>query len=217
MTFHRDKINLKQEWSSDMTALGAETTLATAVRDKIFTHYSEPHRHYHGLGHLGALFGLLAQHAPQAVGSAARLAVWWHDVIYDPMSAENEVKSADMARADLINLGADPTLVLRVVDIIVATKNHFTAPSFGNDDAFMDADIAILGAPTPLYHRYVEQVRAEYSVVPPALFNAGRVKFLKYAVSKTPLFKTTLFETIYGDQARANMVREINQLEAGIL
>jgi predicted metal-dependent HD superfamily phosphohydrolase len=206
-------IDLAQEWADDMAALGADAALSTPIFAVIRDNYGADGRHYHGIGHLQALFGLLAQHAPQARGAATRLAVWWHDVIYEALSGDNEAKSAELARAHLTQLGAPTALTERVCTLITATKNHFAAPSFGEDDVFMDADIAILGAPEAVYRRYTQQVHAEYAMVPTQRFNLGRAGFLRAASAFPRLFKTDLFEAIYGPQARINMTQELAELE----
>jgi predicted metal-dependent HD superfamily phosphohydrolase len=206
-------IDLAQEWATDMVAVGASGDMADAVYGMIIEYYGQSGRHYHGIGHLQALFGLLAQHVPQAPGAATRLAVWWHDVIYEALSGDNEAKSGELARAHLTQLGAPTALMERVCALIIATKNHFAAPSFGEDDVFLDADIAILGAPDDVYRRYTQQVRAEYAMVPTQRFNLGRVGFLKSASAFPRLFKTDVFEAIYGPQARINMAQELADLE----
>jgi predicted metal-dependent HD superfamily phosphohydrolase len=214
MTGFSNTIDLEREWAKDMDALGvADSAKAAPIFGFIMDHYGAQGRHYHGVEHLRALFGLLAQYAPQADGAATRLAVWWHDVVYEPLSGDNEAKSADLARVHLAQLGAPADLVDRVCALIIATKNHFTAPSFGDDDVFMDADIAILGAPEAVYRRYSQQVRAEYAMVPTDRFNAGRAGFLKAACAFPRLFKTDIFEAAFGNQARVNMAQEVADLE----
>jgi predicted metal-dependent HD superfamily phosphohydrolase len=207
------EIDLGQEWADDMAALGADVALSAPIFAVILDNYGASGRHYHGVAHLQALLALLAQHACQAPGAATRLAVWWHDVIYEALSGDNEAKSGEMARIHLTQLAAPTALTERVCALITATKNHFAAPSFGEDDVFMDADIAILGAPEDVYRRYTQQVRAEYAMVPTQRFNLGRAGFLKSASAFPRLFKTDLFEATYGPQARINMAQELAELE----
>lgn len=175
--------------------------------------HNEPQRHYHGLSHLTALLHLLAKHAPDTPpGSANRLAVWWHDAIYDPTAKDNEERSAVLARNDLTRLGAPADVIDDVVAIILATKNHWAGPSLGEHDLFLDADIAILGAPPAVYDAYTTAVRKEYSWAPDDAFHAGRSAFLTNALTWPRLFRTATFETAYTEQARANMRRELAAL-----
>lgn len=202
-------INLEDEWARDMAALGVELEAAKPIFEEIYRRHASSGRHYHGLSHLQALFYLLQTHSPQPAGAAVRLAVWWHDAVYNPLSAQNEAESAILAQAHLMQLGAAAPLIERVCELIEATKNHFSSPSFGSDDVFLDADIAILGAPDDIYQCYTKQIRAEYQDVPDVLFAAGRKHFLETAASWPRIFKTEVYETAFGAQARSNLAREL--------
>lgn len=204
------RIKLDDEWAWDMAALGVGLDAARPVFEEIHRQHASAERHYHGLSHLRALFDLLQTHSPQPAGSAVRLAVWWHDVIYDPLSAHNEAESARLAHAHLTQLGVHNSVIERVCALIEATRNHFAAPSFGADDVFLDADIAILGAPEEVYANYTRQIRAEYHQFPELMFAAGRKRFLESATQWARIFKTEVYETAFGDQARANLERELS-------
>lgn len=205
-------IDLHKQWAADMAALRAEANKASDILATILAQYGQEGRHYHGVAHLQALFGLIDAHAPRPAGAAVHLAIWWHDVIYDPLSKENEAQSALMAREHLTLLGAPTALIDQTCALIIATQDHFTAPSFGDEDVFLDADIAILGAPRDSYQRYVDQIRAEYHMVPEPLFTAGRTRFLQGAAGWSGFFKTDVFEAKFGDTARANLAWELEGL-----
>jgi predicted metal-dependent HD superfamily phosphohydrolase len=143
-------------------------------------------------------------------GLLALRRVWrFGGMMYDPMSKENEAQSAVLARDHLTQLSAPTDLTAQTCALIFATQNHFTAPRFGDDEVLLDADIAILGAPHDVYARYTAQIRAEYHIVPAPLFAAGRTRFLQGAAGWSRIFKTDVFETAYGDQARANLAWEL--------
>jgi predicted metal-dependent HD superfamily phosphohydrolase len=92
---------------------------------------------------------------------------------------------------------------------IPGTSGRFiSSPSFGSDDVFLDADVAILGAPDDIYVNYTRQIREEYKDVPDVLFAAGRKHFLETATSWPRIFKTEVYETAFGAQARSNLARE---------
>lgn len=204
---------LESEWRKDAARFSASE--ATTIFNGLVARHSEAHRHYHGLSHLTALLTLLDKHAPQVhPGSANRLAIWWHDAIYDPTAKDNEEQSASLARKDLTKLGAPSNLIEDVADIILATKNHWAGPSLGDYNLFLDADIAILGAPPAIYDAYTSAVRKEYAWAPDDAFRAGRAAFLSTALTWPRLFRTDVFETAYAAQARANMQRELARLSA---
>lgn len=205
---------LEAEWRADMSAIGADSTLANGAFEDILARHSEAHRRYHGLSHLVALFDLIG--SVVAAGSAARLAVWWHDAIYDPKASDNEEQSAHLARCVLPGLRASQSLVDETADLILKTKKHWDSGGAGvKGDTFLDADIAILGAPSATYDAYARGVREECVWAPETLYKQGRSAFLRGAVARDRLFRTDAFESAYAAQARENMTRELAALEAG--
>ena len=204
---------LRRQWDRDVAAIGGTELAADRVLADIVGRHSETHRRYHGQSHLIALFDLMDLHAPQiAPGSPPRLAVWWHDLVYDPRARDNEDRSADIARQRLDAMGAKPPVIDETCTLILMTKNHWDGPSAGDGDYFLDADIAILGAPPAVYDVYAANVRHEYAFASDDAFRAGRSAFLKSASARPRLFRTDVFETTYAAQARANMQREIASL-----
>jgi predicted metal-dependent HD superfamily phosphohydrolase len=205
--------SLQDRWNADVGGLpGAETAKASAF-DEIIAAHSQAHRRYHGVGHLEALFALLDKHA-QSVAEALPLhfGVWWHDVVYEPQASDNEARSAALARARLTEMGAAHDLVGRVDMLILATRNHWEGPTMGDGDYFLDADIAILGAPQSVYDQYADDFRAEYSFAPDPMYRAGRSQFLSKAIERQALFRKAEFEAAYGAAARENMRRELGRL-----
>lgn len=202
---------LESEWRKDAARFSASE--APEIFNNLIARHGEPQRHYHGASHLTALFDLLTKHAPNVgSGSPNRLAVWWHDAIYNPTAKDNEEQSAVLARDHLEKLGAPSDLIEDVAAIIIATKNHWVGPSLGEHDLFLDADIAILGAPPAIYDGYTTAVRKEYAWASDEAFSAGRSAFLTNALTWPRLFRTDTFEAAYALQARANMKRELASL-----
>jgi predicted metal-dependent HD superfamily phosphohydrolase len=201
---------LRQQWEFDIAAIGAVSHAADRVLADIVARHGETHRRYHSQQHLVALFDLLDQHASHLLpGSPPRLAVWWHDLVYDPRAADNEEQSANIARQRLDALGAKAPVIDETVRLIVMTKNHWAGPSAGDGDYFLDADIAILGSPPDTYDAYAIAVRQEYAFAPDDAYRAGRSKFLEAALARPRLFRTDAFDAAYASQARTNIGREL--------
>lgn len=196
-----DAPRLRQRWLADTQGLAG----AAARFDDLCARYSEPHRHYHTLTHLDALFGQLAPHR-LSHPSAVHFAAWYHDVIYDTAKSDNEERSAAYAADALGAMGfAD---IARVEHMILATKNHTAPPADADEALFLDADFSILGAPPARYAAYVAEVRAEYGWLPEEAWRAGRMAFLTKTAAAPRLFHTDDFETRLGAQARANIAWE---------
>src|SRR5262245_66285948 len=69
-----------------------------ALLDELVRAYSEVHRHYHTIEHVGSLLQLMDEHGHGIVDrGAVALAIIFHDVVYDPRQHDNEQASADLA------------------------------------------------------------------------------------------------------------------------
>ncbi|HEX6106170.1 MAG TPA: hypothetical protein VFZ26_11340, partial [Gemmatimonadales bacterium] len=65
--------------------------------------WAEPHRVYHGTGHLReCLAELDGAPADGADRSTVEAALWFHDAVYDPKARDNEERSADWAARSIL-------------------------------------------------------------------------------------------------------------------
>ena len=188
------------------------------ITDSLKDRYREPQRRYHTLQHIGELLGLLDTHTARLSDpEAVRLAIWYHDAVYDPMGAKgsNETLSAALFTADwqVARGHADDARHRAVERMIIATIDHDLAPGDTADLAcFLDFDMSILGAPEERYREYAGQVRGEYAAVPEAQYRAGRAKFLQGAIAKPTLYFTRHFRDLCDGPARRNMTWELSTL-----
>lgn len=192
-------------WASLGSELGLVPELSRTLGLDLAARHSEPHRRYHTTRHIEAVLGHL-DHLHVAT-PVARLAAFFHDAIYDPKRADNEDRSAALAREVLGAAGVAETDL--VVAIVMATRDH-TLPVDGPRDtaAFLDADLAILGAPSSIYDEYVTAIRAEYSHLSEHDFCVGRVSVLDRLLERMPLYLTTVGQASWEVQARVNLRRE---------
>jgi predicted metal-dependent HD superfamily phosphohydrolase len=203
-------------WRGHVNALGCfDAALSQKLFDALCADYSQPHRAYHTLEHLVQIFNMLEQHA-ETTRDPLRLAfaAWYHDVVYDPQAKDNEERSAARAEIELKQMTADPQLPGRVAKLILATKSHHKGADDADGDLFLDIDYAILGSDPNAYRTYAAQIRLEYAHLTDETWRDGRSAFLKTASARTPTFRTALFESRYGPQARANMAAELRALES---
>lgn len=176
-------------------------------------HYQEPNRHYHNLTHLHELFELLLpleqklEH-PKAV----YLAVFYHDIIYNSLRKDNELKSAEFADKVLPLLEVDTTTIQLTYSLIMATKDHHAMLPTNDFRYFLDADLAILGTDWKKYEAYSQAIRKEYRHVPSILYRRGRKKVLQHLLQKTPLYYTPEFFERFEAQARENVRMEMKML-----
>jgi predicted metal-dependent HD superfamily phosphohydrolase len=205
---------LKARWRTHVQMLGNfSAPVVGTIFENLCRSYAEPQRKYHTLSHINWLFDCLERHADE-IEDPARLAfaTWYHDVVYDPRRQDNEAKSAERAMKELDDLGAGPDLRSHVVQLVLATRDHASGGRDYDDDIFLDADFAILGAPEAEYKTYIGQVREEYAHLDDAAWNRGRSAFLSKTASRPRLFRTGIFEGEYAQQARTNIQWELEQL-----
>lgn len=188
---------------------------AAAVRDDLIERYGQPHRHYHTLGHIHSVLVALDHLAdPAEPTPAARLAVWFHDAIYDGAAGEDEEASAQLAEQQLAMLGTPTEIVAAAASMVRATAGHISNADAADIDTalVLDADLSILAADPADYDRYVEQVRQEYSHVPPDQFALGRKAVVAGLLARDRLYLSPAGATRFEDRARENLTRELQLL-----
>ena len=176
--------------------------------------YAEPYRRYHTRRHiedcltkLDAWPGL-TPHERRVL----RWAIWWHDAVYDPRASDNEVRSADLARADLPALGATPAEVDEVARLVCLTAGHQVSDADRLGAVLVSIDLSILAAPPAEYDAYAQAVREEYAHVPEDLWRPGRARVLQHFLDAPVIFADPSFRAVHEAQARANLRREIASL-----
>ncbi|MER8369766.1 hypothetical protein [Mesorhizobium sp. M0306] len=195
------------------------TLIDETLKRELSALYEAEDRHYHDLGHIEAMLALANDykallHDPEAVEAA----IWFHDAIYDSRAKDNEAKSAALAEKKLAGR-TDEQRVGRITAMIIATATH-ELPHFGDGNAvrdaalFLDMDLAILGATPDAFDAYEQAVRREYGWVEEPMWRAGRSAVLKSFLARPHIFHTEEFRQRFEAQARQNMARSIEALEA---
>ena len=202
------RATLLARWSALLPGVAG----AEGVGDALLTRWHEPHRAYHGPGHLTHVLDSLA--VLEADGPAPRavhLALWFHDAVHEGRAGADEEASAALAETLLGPLigGQTPAEVTEVVRLVLVTRDH--APAAGDDNGALvnDADLAILAGAPDRYARYVAQVRTEYAHVSDAAFAAGRAAVLEQLVATAPLFRTPVGSARWEAPAQANLRAEL--------
>lgn len=201
---------LKADWTALWREAGA--TPAPGLLERLLAAWSEPQRHYHTLQHLGeclAHFRTLA-HLPEHP-LEVRLALWFHDAIYDLGRHDNEARSADWAQAEMRAAGLPLAMAERVAALIMTTC-HNASPAGTDAEVVVDIDLWILGAPAARFDEYERQVRQEYGHLPDAIYRAGRSAILQQFLARDRLFSTEVFRERFEKQARENICASLRSL-----
>lgn len=185
----------------------------------VATRYNDTQRAYHSLAHIQQLFAQFDQtmtylHEPHLIA----LALYYHDVIYDPTRSDNELKSAEYMVDKLKHyLSDDQRRTIYALIIMTATHqlDGLTDSDKCSDAAYLlDMDLSILGTPWPQYERYAQAVRQEYAHVSDIDYRVGRIAVLKKLLTHPKIYLTQYYYKRLERQARENMAREITLLRA---
>lgn len=200
---------LQQRWRTNVAPLLPEPD---ATWLQLASLYSEPHRHYHTLNHVAACLGWLDPYRHLAADPLClELALWAHDVIYDPRATDNEARSADW----FVQQFADSTLTdqqrARVHELILATI-HPHPPTDPDMALLQDIDLSILGADAKLYDRYEGWIRQEYDFVPEEAFRKGRSAVLESFLDQGVIYHTAELREKLELPARENLSRALENL-----
>lgn len=206
---------LQRQWVRLLDGFGVPPADAYPPFDRLVAAHSEPHRHYHTLEHLAEMFRVVGRLAGDCRNPAAvQLAVWYHDAVYDPRAADNEVRSAALAVEQLTPLGLPAGLVSRVSELVRATAHLAGEPPAEDSDeaVLLDADLAILGASEARYRRYATDIRREYAHVSDAEYRRGRAAVLEQFLGRHQIFRHPTLHAEGEASARRNLLSELAEL-----
>lgn len=198
-------MTLIDRWRTALRDAGCPSASVDGAGEALLDRWREPHRRYHTVAHLTAMLSIV-----ESDGGAVpvRLAVWYHDAVYDPRAAgdANERASAALASTELTRLGLPAPVVAEVHRLVLLTATHAAEPGDDNGALLCDADLAILASPPAEYDVYAAAVREEYAHVPDEAFRAGRAAVLSHLLSLPALYR---LHTEWEEPARANLAREL--------
>jgi len=201
-----------ETWSALWRRLGACSD-PSLPHQEIARAYSQSHRHYHTLEHIAHALALFdGARASVRDADVAELALWLHDVVYDPRAKDNEARSAAYAARILHEGGLPSHVAERATTIIMATR-HVAPPDDPDAQYVVDADLAILGGTGAEFDRYERQVRQEYAFRSEAEWREGRARVLRGFLDRPRIYLTREFLRFEGP-ARANLERSLGQLAA---
>jgi predicted metal-dependent HD superfamily phosphohydrolase len=110
-----------------------------------------------------------------------------------------------------------PTGVIEAVRELVLASDHRdrSEPPGGDTSAFLDADLAVLGASEERYARYAKDIRKEYDWVPDETYRAGRIRVLQRFLDRPRIFNSVPAFESREAAARRNIAAEIARLSQG--
>jgi predicted metal-dependent HD superfamily phosphohydrolase len=155
--------------------------------------YGFGERHYHTLEHIRATLRFVDNYKPEGrdnFRTSVRLALFYHDCIYDATQKDNEDKSAEAFKVYAASLNMPSWLIDQVVEYIMLTKSHSLPAGSSEGKRLMnDADMSIFLTKPSTYVKYAVNIWKEYSVFGQAGYLKGRLHFLS-TVNPATMFHT---------------------------
>jgi predicted metal-dependent HD superfamily phosphohydrolase len=209
--------NLRTIWDKLAGKYCNDNELTNRFYEEIERKYTSNRRHYHNLHHIAALLRFCEQYAGELNDhDVVAFAVFYHDIIYNPLRKDNEPRSAQLAVKRLQALHVPATAIEQVKLYIEATQTHdvtVAVTHIGDLQLFLDFDMSILAADWNTYEAYTRQVRKEYRIYPDKLYYPGRKQFLQHCLQTAHIFQTPVFRESYEGIARKNMARELESID----
>jgi predicted metal-dependent HD superfamily phosphohydrolase len=190
---------------------------ARGAFDALDARYREPHRSYHGWGHiLACLEELDSVRALCANPVAVELGLWYHDAVYDPRARDNERRSAALAREAGIGMGLAEGTVSEAEALILATAHTGRAAgerhAAPDERIILDIDLAILGSAPRRFAAYGRAIRAEYSFLADSEYAEGRTAVLQSLLARPRIYLTDAFGKRLESLARENIRAGLGRL-----
>jgi predicted metal-dependent HD superfamily phosphohydrolase len=205
-----DRRRFVQLWQRCMPTQGGD---CAPLFDEIATRYAEPHRHYHTPDHVEHClveFDVACEHMDDP--DAVELAIWYHDIVYDVGTNDNEQRSAELFKARAA--GMSEQRVSAVYDLIMVTVHAELVPATRDQGFMVDIDLSSFGMP---WERFLEDsvaVREEYQHLSDEEFYPKQRDFLAALMSRDHFCFTPFFRARHELRARQNIVRYLEGLEA---
>ncbi|MEM6264285.1 MAG: hypothetical protein AAGI38_17360 [Bacteroidota bacterium] len=205
---------LEEQWHQLLADCRVSVPKASYAYQEVLEQYGKSGRKYHNFHHLVELLQAymwveeMVDHKLEV-----RTAIWFHDLIYQPLRKDNELRSARRALLHLRDWETSKLEERTVFDLIVSTRNH--QPLWDHPDChlFLDLDLGILGRERARYEAYTQEIREEYKMVPAPLYRSGRKKVVNSFLGRPRLYFTNHFFERLETRARENLTWELEQLE----
>ena len=183
----------------------ADPKAATQAYERLRAHYAESQRAYHTLEHIRSCLELLDSVESELEDARTlELALWYHDVIYNPRAGDNEEQSAQMAIEELAELG-EPEACQQEVARMIRVTQHPSEPRTEDDCYLLDIDLSMLGADPEAFDEYERQIRFEYQWVPWVAYRNKRAEVLRLFLEQQAIYRTRPFRETREEQARRNI------------
>jgi predicted metal-dependent HD superfamily phosphohydrolase len=209
---------LQTDFSVLAKNLGADETMTQKWTKALISRYTETQRHYHTIEHINSMLTCYEQYRYKIEDeSVIKLAILFHDWIYDPRAQGNELESVNCFQEFADEMNLPQPIRSRVSEYIERTITHTLPITDGEADSdlrfFLDFDLEVLSRNSTDYALYAEQIRQEYSHFTESDYCVGRIKVLKTFLERERLYFSDAFHRMHEEIARENLNGEIEMLK----
>ena len=164
--------------------------------DTLLDIWNESHRHYHNLDHLIDLNSMIMEdYSNKKISDIEteklHLVALFHDIVYDPKSTKNEIKSAEFFMS--MCLDKENKDILEIKQAILDTATHVASNTLS--EKFNKYDMNIVERDYNSLLEWENGISAEYSMFGEE-YKPNRIKFLESLVDKYPLNMGNLIKLI---------------------
>jgi len=192
--------------------IDSERDDSASIHQRLINSYCEPQRHYHTLTHIEHCLGMFDQ-CKSLVSNpdALEIAVWFHDVIFEPGRHDNEALSKELYLYLSIKVHA-PELRELVGRLIMATLHD--GSSLEDDDAcyMVDIDLSSFGLSWDEFLRDSDNLRLENPQVSDAEYYFNQGNFQNYLLGRERFYLSNFFSRHYESRARDNLTRYFERI-----
>ena len=190
-------------------AAGFKDPQSECIYNKLNTLYCEPHRFYHTGEHIDLCLRNMDS-ALDVLGQSdiVELAIWFHDVVYDTGSTDNEERSA-LWFQQFANGVLSEDIIDKVVNCINSTT-HRNMPQSAESQFMVDVDLSGFGQDWEGFIKDGEKVRQESSHLSNNAYISSQIKFMNNLLNREKIYSTNYFNSLLESNARENIGRQLD-------
>ena len=183
-----------------------------AIHRQIVKGYGEPQRRYHTLAHVAHCLTQF-DHCKSLARNpdALEIAVWFHDVIFEPGRPDNEALSARLYQD--LSAGIHANEMRQLIDRLIMATLH-DGSSLGDADAsyMVDIDLSSFGLDWDAFLLDSQNLREENPNLSDSDYYRKLRKFHSSLLARPRFFLSDFFYQRYEQQARDNVSRYLEQV-----
>ena len=192
--------------------LEGATDDSASIHQRLVTGYGEPQRRYHTLAHVAHCLTMFDQCKSLTTNpDALEIAVWFHDVIFQPGRHDNEAKSAELYQD--LSAGVHDTEMRQLVYRLIMATLHDGSSLEDSDASYMvDIDLSSFGLGWEAFLLDSQHLREENPQVSDAVYYRNQGDFQSSLLARPRFFYSDYFFQRYERQARDNVSRYLEQV-----